>query len=391
MSTLKFGVDVKEFDDLFKNGNNDLQVIIDNALVPRYNSMLWRRYFTKSDMPTPVNEKGVALFEQISIVGKPDTLMLPRAAWTPPAEASMEGFNSYSGSLANYGFANTITGQERDYYAKMLQRVGGNETVLGTYMRSLDRLVKGGHATLTNLCFQLLSKGQYVTPNTTGFSANGKANIPAARFKTAGTYVWSNADADILGKMADEEKALRDATGYAGALSWKMDRTTFNNLMNNTAIKALMKAFVASNAGLLTTTDIPAIVGTLTTYNNWVSELMLPNISPIEIIEETQVLQENTYYKSNVSGWETGNAVLSPVGVQGEIKYADLDELKVLSSVPDRQMAYLEGGIFGIMNWIDMGRSPKWISEILGFFAPALSVFDVMTIVDTTTADPSGN
>ena len=36
MSTLKFGVDVKEFDDLFKKGNNDFQVLVDNAIMPRY-------------------------------------------------------------------------------------------------------------------------------------------------------------------------------------------------------------------------------------------------------------------------------------------------------------------------------------------------------------------
>ena len=111
MSTLKFGVDVKEFDDLFKNGNNDLQVIIDNALVPRYNSMLWRRYFTKSDMPTPVNEKGVALFEQISIVGKP--IHNVASVLLGHLQNKYGRIISYSGSLANYDFANTITGQER--------------------------------------------------------------------------------------------------------------------------------------------------------------------------------------------------------------------------------------------------------------------------------------
>ena len=151
MSTLKFGVDVKEFDDLFKKGNNDFQVLVDNAIMPRYNTMAWRNHFVKADMPTPVDERGVGSFTQIQVTTRPAVMLLPRASWTPPAESNGEGFDYYQGSLADYGYSNVITAQQRDYYAKMLAKLNGNETVLGSYIRSTNDLVNGANATLTNL------------------------------------------------------------------------------------------------------------------------------------------------------------------------------------------------------------------------------------------------
>jgi hypothetical protein len=95
-----------------------------------------------------------------------------------------------------------------------------------------------------------------------------------------------------------------------------------------------------------------------------------------------------TSYYTTVRGWKTGNAVLSPAGKQGVIKYSNINELAKLANYPNKQVAYLENGLFGIMNWLnDSGRSPVRITELLIAIAPALSVYNTMTIVDTTTAD----
>ena len=384
---IKHNLDIKVFEDLFKENGSNLQILIDSALQAKYNTLWWKTMFTPADMPTPINADDKALFSQISMTESRDTMLLPRAAWQPPKPTSKDGFNSYEGVLANYGRGYSFTAQELAFFQKMLERTNGSQFVATAYMKKADQLIRGAHATVTNLAAQLLSKGSYTSPNATGHTTMGKANIPTARFTTAGTTIWSNAAAPIIATMQAREKTLRDATGYAGALSWKMDRTTFNYFINNTEVKALMKLYVASKVNLPTVTGLPNMVGTIETYNAWVSTLQMPDISPIEIVEESQILQENQVVKSVVSGWESKYAVLSPIGIQGEIKWADIEEYKYMAGI-NKQFAYLEGGIFAMMNWKnDSNRTPEWIAEILAFIAPTLSVFDTMIYVDTTVTD----
>lgn len=386
---IKHNLDIKVLNDLFTEGGNDLQILIDNALQEKYNTLWWKKYFTPADMPTPVSADDRALFAQVSMTTAPDVMLMPRAAWTPPKPSSKEGFNYYEGSLANYGRSYSFTAQEVAFFQKMLERANGSAFVAEKYMKKADQLIKGAHATVSNLSAQLLSKGQYIfaASSGSGFSTNGKANIPAARFKKAGAKVWSDVASGIISKMQTEEKALRDATGYAGPLSWKMDRTTFNYVMANTEVKTMMKEYIASRVGLAAVTGLPAVVGTVESYNEWVSILQMPNLSIIEIVEESQQTEYANAVKTTVNGWLSKNAVLSPLGLQGEIKWADVEEYKYMAGI-NKQFAYIEGGIFAMMNWKnDANRAPEWIAEILAFVAPTLSVFDTMTIVDTLTAD----
>ena len=386
---IKHNLDIKVLNDLFTEGGNDLQILIDNALQEKYNTLWWKKYFTPADMPTPVSADDRALFAQVSMTTAPDVMLMPRAAWTPPKPSSKDGLNFYEGSLANYGRSYSFTAQEVAFFQKMLERANGSAFVAEKYMKKADQLIKGAHATVSHLSAQLLSQGQYIfaASSGAGFSTNGKANIPTARFKKAGATVWSTVSAGIISKMQTEEKALRDATGYAGALSWKMDRTTFNYVMANTEVKTMMKEYIASRVGLAAVTGLPAVVGTVESYNEWVSILQMPNLSIIEIVEESQQTEYANAVKTTVNGWLSKNAVLSPLGLQGEIKWADVEEYKYMAGI-NKQFAYLEGGIFAMMNWKnDANRAPEWIAEILAFIAPTLSVFDTMTIVDTLTTD----
>lgn len=387
MATTQNNISIKSLEDFFKNNGVATQSLINTAFDPIFNSLWWKTKFMKANMPTPVNGEGAALFQMSSLTTTPDTMLNPRSSWTEMDELSKDGFSTYTGSIHQYGRKIKWTPQQLAEFDKISRAAGGNETVVTAYMKKTLDLLRGAHATVTNLSAQLLSKGQFQSVNTVGFKTEGKADIPTTRFKKAGAKIWSDASSDIIGKMQTEEKALRDATGYAGALSWKMDRTTFNYVMANTAVKSLMTAYVGYRVGMTTVSGLPSVVGTIEQFNEWASLLQLPYISPIEIVEESQTLQSGQTVKSVVSGWDTGNAVLSPLGFQGEIKYAAIEELNWIDT-DLCQVAVAEGGLFSLANYkINEGKFSILNTEMFVHLAPALSVFDKMTIVDTTTAD----
>lgn len=387
MATTQNNISVKALHDLFVNDGVATQSMINTAFDPLFNSMAWKKYFVKANMPTPVTGDGAALFQMASMTTTPDTMLNPRSSWSDMDELNKDGFKTYSGSIHQYGRKIKWTPQQLAEFERIAKAVGGNETVVTAYMKKTLDLIKGAHATVSNLSFQLLSKGQFESVNSVGFKTQGKADIPTERIVKAGAKVWSDPSSDIIGKMQLEEADLRNDTQYDGALSWKMDRTTFNYVMANTAVKSLMTSYVGYKVGMTTVSGLPPVLGTVEQYNEWVSLLTLPNLSPIEIVEESQTNMSGQTTKTVVHGWDTGNAVLSPAGIQGEIKYAAIEELDWIDAELC-QVAVAEGGLFSLANYkIREGKYSILNTEMFVHLAPALAVFDKMTIVDTTTAD----
>jgi len=377
------GKSIALLDDLYKAGLSNTQSLINTVFADMYQESFWKRYFDKDGMPTPSDSQGVATFRAIEMIAQSAPMLEPRARWSEPTESPKGSMNYYTGSIGDFGRSFSITPEEEEYYQVMLEMSGGDVNVLTQYVSNINDLVKGAHATISNLSAQLMSKGQMISANTTGFKFQGIADIPAARFKKAGAKVWSDISSDILTKMQTEEDALRTATGFTGMLTWKMDKTTFQNIQLNTAVRSQVGSYLNYNNILFTTNSIV----TLDAFNQWA--VNVGNLSVIELVEEKQMLNGGqTSYYTTTRGWKAGSAVLSPAGKQGVIKYSNINELAKLANYPNKQVAYLENGLFGIMNWLnDSGRSPVRITELLIAIAPALSVYNTMTIVDTTTAD----
>lgn len=378
-----FNKNIALLDDLYKKDGINTQSLIRTVFADMYKEAFWKRYFVKDGLPTPYDSKGVARFGAIEMIAQSAPMLEPRARWSSTVESPKGDMAEYTGTIGDFGRSFTITPEEEEYYEQMLAMSGGDVNVLTQYVTNINDLVKGANATISNLSAQLLSKGQMTSANLTGFKFQGIADIPSTRFKTSGTKVWSDISSDILGKMQTEEEDLRLATGYTGALSWKMDLTTFKNIQLNTEVRSQVGSYLNYNNIIFTTNSIV----TLDAFNAWSQQL--GNLSMIELVEEKQMLNGGqTPYYTTTRGWEVGNAVLSPTGQQGVIKYSNINELAKLSQFANKQVAYLEDGLFGIMNWInDTGRSPVRTTELLIAIAPALSVFRTMTIVDTTTAD----
>lgn len=383
MATLQGGNSISTFDKFFKAGGDEMQVLVNSAFADMYNESWWKQMYQKADMPTPLDAYGKATFTAYQVIKTSAPMAMPRAKWSPPAEGSHDGFASYTGSLYDYGFSFVTTAQQRDYYSKMLDAFNGNTTILKKFMSETDDLIKGIHSRISNIGASLLSQGYYLTEGA-GVKAKGKADIPLSRFKTAGAKAWSDVGADILGKMQTEVQALRDATGFSGVLSFKMDKTAWGYVQANTAVKSTIPSYLSS-IGVLESLNSTV---TVERFNRWVNEVGM-NYAIIELVEEKQVLQDTVISRRDVHGWKSGSVVLSPFGYQGTIEYANVDELAILSEIGDRQIAYVEDGLFGLMNWVSgkNDRSPAWVTEVLGTFAPALGVAHTMTIIDSKTAD----
>lgn len=384
MATSNNNISAKELEVFFKNNGVETQSLI-YAWEAEHNSQWWKTQFLKADAPIPLTN-GKGLFQMASMATTADVLFDPRASWSEAEESPKEGFNTYQGSIGQYSKKLSWKAQELAEFDRILKAAGGSNVVEMAYMKKVSELLGGAHATISNVSAQLLSKGQFISVNERGFKNQGKADLPAAAFKKAGSVLWANAASDIVAKMQLEEKALRDRTGYKGALSWKMDKTTFNYVMQNTKVQGYLKGFIASKHSLLAA-DVPAVLGTVDSYNAWVNAVAMDNLSIIEIVEEEQTNRTGQLTKSTVHGWEAGRAVLSPMDYQGVIQYAAVEELNWINPMMC-QLAYAENGLISIASYkILEGAYDTYISNFYLHFAPALSVFDKMTIVDTTTID----
>lgn len=239
-------------------------------------------------------------------------------------------------------------------------------------------LVRRAHKTITYLGAGLLSDGQVTLKGKESFPFDTFAKVPMDARKKAVGKAWVDKTALIIKDMQEEEKWLRDKTGYEGALTWKMDRETFSYIQQNDDARSQIGTYITSSGTPFTTNSLI----TLDKFNGWVSEFG-SYMSQIEIVEEVQNAGDNVINRTAVEGWKKGRAVLSPRGLQGTIEYAPVQELAVLADAQDRQIAYLENGLFGIMNWRTGDRTPIYIQELLATLVPTLGVFNHMVIKDT--------
>ncbi len=378
MSTMKFG-SLKGFDDYFLANGKETQILANSALAVPFENMWWKKYFVKATAPTPINADGIGVYTAKEFKMGDSGYLEPRSPFSPPAEGESKGFDYYTDSLGDFGFSKKTTAQQRLYMEKMLQQFNGDKEVVRMFIEEQFNLVRRAHKTITYLGAGLLSNGQVKFQSQTGFDFQAIAKVPTAARKNAIGKAWTDRTALIIADMQEEEKWLRDATGYEGALSWKMDRETFALIQNNEDAQKQVGSYVRIADGQLQTGSKYV---SLETFNAWVSDFG-SSISRIEIVEEVQSAGDNVINRAAIDGWVKGRAVLSPIGIQGTIEYAPVQELAVLSDASDRQIAYLEGGLFGIMNWVTGDRTPIYIQELLATFAPTLGVFNHMVIKNT--------
>jgi hypothetical protein len=124
------------------------------------------------------------------------------------------------------------------------------------------------------------------------------------------------------------------------------------------------------------------------------SRSSISKISPIMVVREEQKVQNITTI-STVSGWQSGVAVLRPLGSNGKAgvivhaKVADVEMIKTgeynnLISVNSAKAL----GFLYVMNMVSpQGVLKKYLTKVIGRYAPVLNEAMQHVVVDTTTAD----
>lgn len=383
------GTRLEVIDKVFESAP-DLVTLVNNRYAEESNKMFWAQNFVKDGMPSPIDAYGSATFKVTSVVKTGSPMLDVRAAMTETSQNDKDGFESYLGTIPDLGRGFQTSTGERLILERMFSDMGIDSTdasIMTQYLDSLDKLVDGAHASLSNMSAQLLSTGiiNYNYGQGAKYVQESKID-PLNKVKAVGK-VWSDKTSGVFTQMNKIEQAFRDRTGYQGAMKWQVTEKMMKEviLVNEEVISYINQARTVSlGANALVST--PANVDLL----NQAIVFLDGFVSPIEIVKEKQT-EQTLIGRNVVNGWAEGIAVLRPVGFAGVIKYAqNMDVLiaqRYQSPAAIKTTASLLGGIAGVVNTVvDKGGNPNWHTDIFMTAAPALTEFPFHVIVDTKTA-----
>ena len=150
-------IDIEEF--FKKDGGVKLQSFTDTLWRDKYQNKWWRTFFKIDDLPTPVQTDGSYIFKQIYDVAEGTPMLTAKTEWTQAVQSDTPGMEGVTGNLYHFGRGQSITLQQMAVYDRMKKDGKGKELLVKKYIQKVNALIGGGHATLNNLCAQIMSKG----------------------------------------------------------------------------------------------------------------------------------------------------------------------------------------------------------------------------------------
>lgn len=403
----------------FMDGTNVgfLQSLIDNTIEIQENSFFWQEHFRvegneyKIDVSDLKKNPAWTVKQRIARTVPMADAMAPLSE-TMQLEA--EGMEEKTGSIYQYGKGLFETSMSKLELAARLRELGSDRNLVEGFVRGVADLVKSHNLRVSNMAASTLSRGgQYgntitldtpagSTATSQGFSgvvANQAAYIPLSNYKTAGTYVWSNASCDIPEQMRKIEQDFKEAnfipdgTPFEWDLPWDM---VVNTLLNNAAFKKEVNRYIALYAPdkviVVTSGNSTTNVDTIT-YEQLLAYSRSPisKISPIRIVREQQTVQGITTY-TTVKGWKSGVAVLRPLGYAGVVVHAQCADVELMrSGEVNNGIQFSLAKIQGFLNVINKvtpnGMLKSYHTDVIGRYATVLDETQYHVVVDTTTAD----
>ena len=124
------------------------------------------------------------------------------------------------------------------------------------------------------------------------------------------------------------------------------------------------------------------------------SRSSISKISPIMVVREEQRVQNITTI-STVNGWASGKAVLRPLGNNGKagvIVHAKCADVEMIGTGEYNNLISVNSakalGFLYVMNVVSPnGMLKKYLTKVIGRYAPVLNEAMQHVVVDTTTAD----
>ena len=391
-------------------GTGFLQNLIDESIVLKANSKFWQEHFDIEGNEYDIDLGDLSKNPAWTVRMKQNRPVPTADAMAPFSEVAQldgEGFTEKTGSIYQFGKGLYETSQSKlELQARLRELSGTDQNLLTGYVRGIADLINTHNYTLSNLAAQTLSKGgAYNNTGIKGFSAisvNQSAYVPTANFKTAGTKVWTASDCDIPSQMQKIEYDFKAAnnidqdTPFVWCLPYDM---IVNVLLQNAAFLKEVNRYIrlyAPDKVVIVQSGSANVDTSVISLEQLVeySRSSISKISPIMVVREEQKVQNITTI-STVSGWQSGVAVLRPLGSNGKAgvivhaKVADVEMIKTgeynnLISVNSAKAL----GFLYVMNMVSpQGVLKKYLTKVIGRYAPVLNEAMQHVVVDTTTAD----
>lgn len=391
-------------------GTGFLQNLIDESIVLKANSKFWQEHFDIEGNEYDIDLGDLSKNPAWTVRMKQNRPVPTADAMAPFSEVAQldgEGFTEKTGSIYQFGKGLYETSQSKlELQARLRELSGTDQNLLTGYVRGIADLINTHNYTLSNLSAQALSKGgAYNNTGIKGFSAisvNQSAYVPTANFKTAGAKVWTASDCDIPSQMQKIEYDFKVAnnidqdTPFVWCLPYDM---IVNVLLQNAAFLKEVNRYIrlyAPDKVVIVQSGSANVDTSVISLEQLVeySRSSISKISPIMVVREEQKVQNITTI-STVSGWQSGVAVLRPLGSNGKAgvivhaKVADVEMIKTgeynnLISVNSAKAL----GFLYVMNMVSpQGVLKKYLTKVIGRYAPVLNEAMQHVVVDTTTAD----
>jgi hypothetical protein len=391
-------------------GTGFLQNLIDESIVLKANSKFWQEHFDIEGNEYDIDLGDLSKNPAWTVRMKQNRPVPTADAMAPFSEVAQldgEGYTEKTGSIYQFGKGLYETSQSKlELQARLRELSGTDQNLLTGYVRGIADLINTHNYTLSNLAAQTLSKGgAYNNTGIKGFSAisvNQSAYVPTANFKTAGAKVWTASDCDIPSQMQKIEYDFKVAnnidqdTPFVWCLPYDM---IVNVLLQNAAFLKEVNRYIrlyAPDKVVIVQSGSANVDTSVISLEQLVeySRSSISKISPIMVVREEQKVQNITTI-STVSGWQSGVAVLRPLGSNGKAgvivhaKVADVEMIKTgeynnLISVNSAKAL----GFLYVMNMVSpQGVLKKYLTKVIGRYAPVLNEAMQHVVVDTTTAD----
>lgn len=397
----------------FMDGTNVgfLQTLIDNTIEIEANSFFWQEHFTVEGNEYEIDLGDLKKNPAWTVNQKVNRVVPMADAMAPLSETAQldnEGWEAKTGSIYQYGKGLFETSMSKMELQARLRELNVTDSNLVTgFVRGVADLVKTHNFRLSYMAAQVLSKGgAYTNASTMGFSgvsAAQSAYIPTANFKTAGTKVWSdltpNAECDIPSQMQKIEQDFKTANNLPDdfAMEWDLPYSmVMNVLLPNPYFKKEVNRYIrlyAPDKVIVVTSGVSGVDVDTFTWEQLVaySQSPISKIAPIRIAKQSSTVQ-NITSTTTVSGWDSGKAVLRPLGKAGVVVHAKTADVQLMQSGevnPNIQfsLAKIQNFLYVINKTTPNGMLKSYHTDVIGRYAPVLNESMYHVVVDTTTAD----
>jgi hypothetical protein len=393
------------------NGNGFVQKLINDSITLRSNAYFWQENFSLEGGEYQI-DLGATKKNPAWTVREKTNRPVPTAdAMAPLSEVAQldgEGYIERTGSIWQFGKGLYETSMSKLELQARLQELGSVDgDLLDGYVRGVADLVKTHMYTLSHFSAQAISMGGYYdNTKIKGFSAirvQQPAYVPTANFKKAGAKAWTDPTCDLPEQMRKIEADFREANNidsnvqFVWQIPYDMIRSVFlTNQKMKDEVNRYIRNYAPDKVVVITSggTSMDADTITIDQLVGYSRTADISKISPIMIVQESQVVQDIKTVRT-VNGWDTGKAVLRPLGSDGKcgvIVHSTVADVEILGTGEVNNLVSVNStkmlNFLYVLNAVSPdGMYKKYITKVIGRYAPVLNEATMHVVVDTTEAD----